>query len=129
MPNSFDYAVIRVVPCVEREEFFNTGVILFCAQRRFLDARIHLDLKKLEVLAPGWQVEEVQRRLDAVLKVCAGAAAAGPMGRLSQSARFHWLVAPRSTLIQMSPVHAGLCEEPEAVLHRLFREQVTHAAA
>ena len=125
MPNSYDYAVIRVVPCVEREEFFNAGVILFCAEQKFLDARVHVDRKKLEALAPGLQVEEVQERLDAVVRVCAGEQAGGPIARLSQRARFHWLVSPRSTLIQISAVHAGICDEPAAVLERLFREQVS----
>jgi hypothetical protein len=124
MPNSYDYAVIRVVPFVEREEFFNAGVILFCAEQKFLDARIHLDLKKLEALAPGLLADELRQRLDALVKVCAGDHAAGPIARLSQRARFHWLVSPRSTLIQMSAVHSGICDEPESVLNRLFLEQV-----
>ncbi|HEY1948514.1 MAG TPA: DUF3037 domain-containing protein [Bryobacteraceae bacterium] len=124
MPNSYDYAVIRIVPLVEREEFFNAGVILFCAERKFLDARIHLDHKKLEALAPGLPADELRQRLDAVLKVCAGDHTAGPIARLSQRARFHWLVSPRSTLVQVSAVHAGICEEPGPVLNRLFREQV-----
>ena len=124
MLNSYDYAVIRVVPCVEREEFFNAGVILFCAEQKFLDARIHLDRKKLEVIAPGLPAAEVLLRLEAIRKVCAGTPGAGPIGRLSQRARFHWLVAPRSTWVQISAVHAGICEEPESALGRLFREQV-----
>jgi hypothetical protein len=124
MPNSYDYAVIRIVPLVEREEFFNAGVILFCAEQKFLDARMHIDLKKLEALAPGLRVDELRERLDAVVKVCAGDHAAGPIARLSQRARFHWLVSPRSTLVQVSAVHAGICEEPEPVLNRLFHEQV-----
>jgi hypothetical protein len=128
MPNSFDYAVIRIVPFVEREEFFNAGVILFCPQQKFLDGRIHLDRKKLEALAPTLQADEVQQRLDAVLKICAGDLTAGPIARISQRARFHWLVSPRSTLVQMSPVHSGICHEPEPVLNRLFREQVLDVA-
>jgi Protein of unknown function (DUF3037) len=124
MPNSYDYAVIRIVPFVEREEFFNAGVILFCAEQKFLAARMHVDLKKLAALAPGLPVDELRERLDAVVKVCAGDQAAGPIARLPQRARFHWLVSPRSTLVQVSAVHAGICEEPEPVLNRLFREQV-----
>lgn len=123
-PNSFDYAVIRVVPFTEREEFFNVGVILFCPPRRFLEARVYLDCGKLQALAPALHAEEVQQRLDAVVKICAGHKTAGPMARISQRARFHWLVAPRSTLIQVSPVHSGICQEPEPMLERLFREQV-----
>jgi hypothetical protein len=124
MQNSFDYAVIRIVPLVEREEFVNAGVILFCPQQKFLDARIHLNCKKLEALAPALEADEVQQRLDAVLKICAGDLAGGPIARISQRARFHWLVSPRSTLVQVSPVHSGICDEPEPVLNRLFREQV-----
>ena len=127
MPNSYDYAVIRLVPLVEREEFFNVGVVLFCAQQRFLEARIHLDSAKLAAFAPELAVEEVQQRLDAVLKICAGDATAGPIAHLSQRARFHWLVAPRSTLVQVSAVHAGICGEPQEVLERLFREQVCNS--
>jgi DUF3037 family protein len=127
-PNSFDYAVIRVVPFTEREEFFNAGVILFCPQQRFLAARIHLDRGKLHALAPGCAAEEVQQRLEAILKICAGDPSAGPIGRMSQRARFHWLVAPRSTLIQVSPVHSGICGEPDRVLDRLFGEQVLELA-
>ena len=122
--NSFDYAVIRIVPFTEREEFFNAGVIVFCPQRKFLEARTYLDRRKLLALAPQLEAGEVERRLESVVKICAGDQAAGPIARLSQRARFHWLVAPRSTLIQVSPVHSGICDEPEPVLERLFREQV-----
>jgi hypothetical protein len=125
MPNSYDYAVIRVVPCVEREEFFNAGVILFCPEQKFLAGRIHLHAQKLAALAPGLAPDEVQQRLDAVLRVCEGDLSAGPIARLSQRARFHWLVSPRSTLIQVSPVHSGICDQPEVVLGRLFQEQVS----
>lgn len=124
MPNSFDYAVIRIVPLTEREEFFNAGVILFCPQQKFLQAQIHLDPHKLQALAPALQPGPVQQRLDALVKICAGDPTAGPIARLSQSARFHWLVNPRSTLIQISPVHSGICDDPQPVLERLFREQV-----
>lgn len=124
MPNSFDYAVIRVVPWVEREEFFNAGVILFCPQQRFLDSRIYLDEAKLAVFAPALDAGEVNRRLQAIKKICDGDETGGPIARLSQRARFHWLIAPRSTLIQVSPVHCGECDEPEPLLDKLFEEQV-----
>lgn len=124
MPDSFDYAVIRVVPFTEREEFFNSGVILFCPQQKFLQARVHLDCGKLKALAPALEPEEVQLRLDAVMKICEGDKSAGPIAQIAQRARFHWLVAPRSTLIQMSPVHSGICDAAEPMLGRLFREQV-----
>ncbi len=128
-PNSFDYGVIRIVPFTEREEFFNAGVILFCPQQRFLQARIHLDSRKLQALAPTLEADDVQQRLDAIARICAGDQDAGPMALISQRARFHWLVAPRSTLIQLSAIHSGICDNPEAVLDRLFREQVRDATA
>jgi hypothetical protein len=124
MSNSFDYAIVRVVPFPEREEFFNAGVILFCPQRKFLEARVAVDTRKLKALAPQLETEEVKRRLDSIEKICAGEASAGPIAQLSQRARFHWLVAPRSTMIQTSAVHAGICDDPERALERLFREQV-----
>jgi Protein of unknown function (DUF3037) len=124
MPNSYDYAVLRVVPHSEREEFFNAGVILFCPQRKFLDARLYLDEYKLTALAPALNRQELWQRLEAVTKICNGDAAAGPIALLSQRARFHWLVAPRSTIIQLSPVHSGICDDPAPALERLFREQV-----
>jgi hypothetical protein len=124
MANSFDYAVLRIVPYTEREEFFNAGVILFCPQLKFLEARIHLDHRKLQALAPALEAREVQQRLEAVVRVCAGDLDSGPIARMSQRARFHWLVSPRSTMIQVSAVHSGICHEPGPVLDRLFREQV-----
>lgn len=124
MPNSFDYVVIRVVPLVEREEFFNAGVIVFCPQQRYLEARTHLDAAKLHAFAANADAGEIARRLAAIERICAGDEEAGPIARLSQRARFHWLSAPRSTVIQVSPVHCGECEEPRPVLDRLFREHV-----
>jgi hypothetical protein len=124
MTNSFDYAVLRVVPLTEREEFFNAGVIVFCPQQRFLRARVHLHAAKLQAMASTLSFDEVQSRLDAVLKICEGDLSGGPIAQISQRARFHWLVAPRSTLLQVSPVHAGICEDPATALEKLFREQV-----
>lgn len=129
MPNSFDYVVIRIVPLVEREEFFNAGVILFCPQQQFLDTRIYVDDKKLHALAPELDREDIKRRLDAIGKICGGDATAGPIAQLSQRARFHWLIAPRSTIVQVSPAHSGICEDPEFALERLFNEQVIPAPA
>lgn len=123
-PYSFDYAVLRVVPLVEREEFFNAGVILFCPQKAFLQARVFLDRGKLQAFAPGLDPAAIQQRLDAVSRICDGDRNAGPVARLPRSARFHWLVSPRSTIIQVSEVHSGLCHDPEPALERLFREQV-----
>jgi hypothetical protein len=124
MPSSFDYAVIRIVPCVEREEFFNAGVVLFCPEQRFLGSRVYLNADKLKAFAPELPAAEVQQRLEAIEKICAGDKDGGPIAHLPQRARFHWLVAPRSTLVQVSPAHTGVCEMPEPVLERIFREQV-----
>jgi hypothetical protein len=122
--SSFDYAVIRVVPRVERQEFLNAGVILFCLEWRFLGARVHVDEKRLRALWPDIDVDVVRQHLDAFPRICQGDAGAGPIARLSQRERFHWLVAPRSTVIQVSPVHSGLCEAPEAKLEQLFQQFV-----
>lgn len=124
MPSSFDYVVIRIVPLVERDEFFNAGVVLFCPEQKFLGARVHLDEDKLTAFAPELDAEDIRRRLEGIQKICAGDGSAGSIAQLSQRARFHWLVAPRSTIIQVSPAHSGICEEPAAVLQRLFKEQV-----
>ena len=122
--SSFDYAVIRVVPRVEREEFVNAGVILFCLEKDFLKARVEIDEPRLRALWPEIDVELVRQHLEAIPKICAGAPDAGPIGRLSLRERFHWLVAPRSTIIQVSPVHTGLCDHPERALEDLFHKAV-----
>lgn len=119
--NCFDAATIRVVPRVEREEFINAGVVLFCKQRGFLGARIELDEARLRSLAPELnEWDEIRRHLEHILRVCEGGAAAGPIGEMSQGERFHWLVAPRSTIIQVSPPHSGLCEDPAEMLEHLM---------
>lgn len=122
--SSFDYAILRVVPRVEREELINAGVILFCLERDFLQARVELDEARLHALWPGTDVELVRQHLDAIPRICAGSPDAGPIARLSLRERFHWLVSPRSTVIQVSPVHSGLCEQPERTLAELFRRMV-----
>lgn len=111
VPSSFDYAVVRVVPRVERGEFINAGVIVFCLERKFLEARVLVDEARLKALWPEVDVELVRRHLEAIPKIAAGDMAAGPIARLSLRERFHWLVSPRSTIIQVSEVHTGLCEE------------------
>lgn len=121
---SFDYAIVRVVPRVERGELINAGVILHCPARRFLDARIELDIARLRALAPDVDVDAVHGHLASIPRVCAGGSEAGPIGQLPQRERFHWLVAPRSTIIQTSPVHAGLCMEPQEALDALMRRMV-----
>jgi hypothetical protein len=115
----FDYAVLRVVPHVEREEFINVGVILFCRPLCFLKASIRFDAGRLFALAPGLDLAKVQAQLDLIPRICAGGPEAGPLGELSQSERFHWLTAPRSTTIQISSVHPGLCADPQSALDEL----------
>ncbi len=122
--NSFDYAIIRVVPRVEREEFINAGVILYCLTRRYLDARVELDERRLLALAPDADVELLRSHLESIPRLCAGGKAAGPIGQLPQKERFHWLVAPRSTMLQTGPVHTGLCEEPGKALEHLMQRMV-----
>ena len=122
--SSFDYAVIRVVPRVEREEFINAGVLLYCRTRGFLGARIAVDRARLAALAPDADLAEIERVLELIPRLCSGDPRAGPIGRLSQAERFHWLVAPRSTITQTSPVHSGLCDDPEAALDHLLERMV-----
>jgi hypothetical protein len=123
-PSSYDYAIVRVVPRVEREEFINAGVILSCQLQDFLGARIELDERRLLALDPTVDLETVRANLASIPVVCAGGPAAGPIGKLSARERFHWLVAPRSTIIQTSPVHSGRCQDPAAALDHLVRTMV-----
>jgi Protein of unknown function (DUF3037) len=118
-PATFDYAILRVVPRVEREEFVNAGVVVFCLEKRYLDARILLNVDRLKALWPEVDADLVREHLDAIPRICAGDAAAGPIAKLSQRERFHWLTSPRSTIIQPSPVHTGVCDSTEGVLERL----------
>ncbi len=122
--SSFDFAAIRVVPRVDREEFVNAGVILFCLEKRFLKAVVHMDRQRLAALWPGFDFEEVERHLEAFPKICAGDSEAGPIARMPIRERFHWLVSPRSTTIQISPVHSGLCECPDITLDEIVRKLV-----
>jgi hypothetical protein len=123
-PSSFDYAIVRVVPRVDRGEFINAGIVLFCRTRRFLGAQIELDERRLLALAPGIDLGEVRRHLDTIPLICAGGAQAGPIGLLPQADRFHWLIAPRSAMIQTSQVHVGLCAEPRDALEHLVATMV-----
>jgi hypothetical protein len=122
--SSFEYAVIRVVPRVERGELVNAGVILFCLEKDFLKARVEVNEPRLRALWPGIDLDLVRQHLEAIPRICAGGPDSGPIGRLSLRERFHWLVAPRSTIIQVSPVHAGLCDHPEKALDDLFLKAV-----
>ena len=127
--HTYDYAVIRVVPSIERGEFINCGVILYARTLRFLGARIHLDEARLSALYSGVDVSAVRVLLDVIPAVCAGSEDAGPIARLSQSERFNWLVAPRSSVIQMSPVHTGIAGDAQETLARLIRVMVPGTGA
>jgi hypothetical protein len=124
MHSSYDYAVVRVVPRVEREEFVNVGIILSCPTRDFLEARIELDERRLTALDPGINLEAVRAHLASIPLICAGGPQAGPIGQLSRRERFHWLVAPRSTIIQVSPVHTGRCTDLTGTLDHLLATMV-----
>jgi hypothetical protein len=112
------------VPRVDREESINAGVILFAPQKRFLEARTHVDEARLRALWPDVDVEQIRRHLDAIPLIASGDPSGGPIARMSQSARFHWLTSPRSTVIQISPVRTGLSAEPEKLLDHLTNELV-----
>jgi DUF3037 family protein len=121
---SYDYAVIRVVPRVDREEFMNVGVIISCPAKDFLEARIELDEGRLLAFAPQVDLEAVRGHLASIPRICAGGPDAGPIGQLSLRERFHWLVAPRSTIIQTSRVHSGRCTEPGLLSERLLDRMI-----
>ncbi len=122
--SEFQYALLRVVPRIERGEQINAGVVLFARRRGFLAARVRLDEERLRAIAPGVDPVPLARQLDAIARVAAGDPEAGPIAQLPQSERFSWIVAPSSTAIQPSAVHMGLCGDPEATLERLFAELV-----
>ena len=124
MKHPFEYAILRIVPRVERGEYINAGVVLHCSGFRYLDARVYLDPQRLEAFAPGLDYDDVMCHLEAARKVCAGGSEAGEIGALPMTQRFGWLVAPRSTVVQPSPVHTGLTEDPEQTLERLARTMV-----
>jgi hypothetical protein len=123
-PSTYDYAVIRVVPRVEREEFVNVGVIVSCAERNFLQARIELDEARVHAIDRTVDMEAVRAHLATIPVICAGGDAAGPIGKLSPKERFRWLVAPRSTVIQTSPAHAGRTADCEDLLEHLMDTMV-----
>lgn len=126
MPDKFryDYAVIRVVPKVDREEFINAGVIVSCPELSFLEARIRLNESRLLALDPNVDLDLVRSHLASIPTICRGGVDAGTIGQLPQRRRFEWLVAPRSTVIQTSPVHTGRCGDPAAALEHLVATMV-----
>jgi hypothetical protein len=119
-PRSYDYAVIRVVPRVERQEFVNAGVIVWCKEQDFLEARIELDDARVRTLDATVDLDAVRRHLASISTICLGGEGSGPIGKLSKRERFDWLVAPRSTIIQTSAVHTGRCDDLAATMERLL---------
>jgi hypothetical protein len=122
--SSYDYAIVRVVPRVEREEFVNVGVIVSCPRKEFLEARIEVDVNRLQALDPSIDIEAIQTYLASIPAICAGGSQGGTIGRLSRRERFDWLVAPRSTIIQTSKVHTGRCTDPATLLEHLLNTMV-----
>lgn len=120
----FQYAVIRVVPCIEREEFVNVGVIVYCRTRGYLAARLAADPERVRLLAPDCDLGGVREHLEAIVSIAAGAPDAGPIAALPQSERFGWLTAPSSTTVQTSAVHSGLTDDAPGTLEHLFRRLV-----
>ena len=126
--HSYDYAIIRVVPRVERGELVNVGVILSCPAVDFLDARVEVDEERLRALDETLDIDNIRAHLATIPAICAGGSGAGPIGELPQRNRFHWLVAPRSTIIQPSPVHTGRTDNPASALERLLDTMVRRPA-
>ena len=120
----FEYAVIRVVPHVEREEFVNVGVILFCSKKKFLETRIRIDNQKLQAFSPELDLQDLKEHINSFERISQGGPNGGPIGKLSQAERFRWLTATRSTVLQSSKVHPGLCVDPGEMLDRLFKQMV-----
>ena len=121
---AFEYAVIRIVPKVEREEFMNVGVILYCQSLAFLDAKFTLDEKRLLALSSEMQLEEIKDHLNSFCQICKGGPDAGPIGLLDIGSRFRWLTATRSTVLQCSRVHPGLSADPKQTLNNLYQRLV-----
>ncbi|MFN0215461.1 MAG: DUF3037 domain-containing protein [Saprospiraceae bacterium] len=120
----FEYAVIRIVPRPEREEFVNAGVILYCPEKKFLGMRVHLLEARLQALDSNLSLEEVNMHLQAFEEICCGKNPDSPIAQLDNASRFRWLTATRSTILQTSKVHPGLCEDPQETLEKLVRELV-----
>jgi hypothetical protein len=120
----FEYAVIRVVPRVEREEFLNVGLVLYCKQQRYLQTVFHLDRERLRTLYPELDIDEVQAYLTAFEKISKGSKDGGPIARLDLPSRFRWLTATRSTVVQVSKTHVGMCDDLEKAKQKLFEQLV-----
>ncbi|MFT3911978.1 MAG: DUF3037 domain-containing protein [Ferruginibacter sp.] len=120
----FEYAIVRIVPQVEREEFLNTGVVLFCAKQKFLQLKFHLDKERLKIFSCDLDVEELRGYLEGFERICSGDANAGTIGKLPMAERFRWLTATRSTVLQTSKVHPGFCDDAGEMLERIFKQFV-----
>jgi hypothetical protein len=124
MDNTFEYAVIRIVPRVEREEFMNVGVVLYARTKRFLGVQIHIDKARIEAFSPLLDIAEVVNYLQAFERICLAAKDSGPIGKLDVASRFRWLTATRSTVVQSSKVHPGMCTDPQVALQKLHEQLV-----
>ena len=120
----FEYAVFRVVPRVEREEFINVGIILYCAKQKFLKAVMCVNEARIMAFAADIEIDFVKENLDAIIKICKGGGDAGPIGQLDDASRFRWLTATRSTVVQASKVHPGFCKNAEETLQKLVQQLV-----
>ncbi len=123
-PSGFDYAVIRIVPRVERGEFINAGIVVQCATQDFLEAQVWLDGDRLHALWPEVDLTDIAEHLSIFPRIAAGDRTAGPIAQLPRSQRFHWLTAPRSTVIQTSPIHSGICTAKGSVVTELMKRLV-----
>ena len=121
----FEYAVIRIVPCVEKEEFINAGIIFYCAPKKFLQVKYQLNEKKIHVFADKLDIKELEKRLEAFTQIANGSKEGGVIAALPSASRFRWLSATKSTVIQTSPVHPGLCIDPYETMMRLFSHLVS----
>ena len=121
---TYEFAVIRLVPKVEREEFLNIGVIVFSKRKKYLEMKYEIDEKRIRSFSPSADIEQLRNYLEAWQRICKGGAAAGSIGQLDIAMRFRWLTAPKSTILQCSWVHPGLCEAPGEVLEELFSAYV-----
>lgn len=122
--NLFEYAIIRLVPRVEREEFINIGVILYCAKQKYLKSVLHLDEQRLNSFCKDTDLTELTANLKAFEQICLGSKEGGPIGKLDQPSRFRWLTATRSTILQSSKVHPGFCQDAEEKLQQLYSQMV-----
>ncbi|HEX5925669.1 MAG TPA: DUF3037 domain-containing protein [Baekduia sp.] len=122
--DAFQYAIWRVVPSVERGEALNVGVVVYCRRRQFLAARVLIDEARLHALSPDLDVDAIRRHLDGMVRIAAGDPDGGAIAAMPQSERFGWLTAASSTIVQPSPIHTGLCRDPQAVLDRLYTRLV-----